>query len=118
MFNRKKAIGCHLSGFNAELTDGLVEEKARAPDVTGCAGAHGENMLAGRFQSKGLIKGGYPVDFYNRHAETLGHGLHGLFGNVTVVFLNVLEYLNELMRLTVTSFQDFLKRLRRHFNLL
>jgi hypothetical protein len=114
----EKAIGGYLAGFNAELAGGLVKEKPGAPDVTGCARAHGEDILTGWFQSKSFVKGSHPVDFHYRYSETLGHGLHGLFGNITVVFLNVLEHFNELIRLTQTSFQNLSERLGRHINLL
>ena len=55
---------------------------------------------------------------FNRHAEIPGHGLYGLFGNITVVFLNVLKHFNELIGLTTTSFQDLIERLGWHVNLL
>jgi hypothetical protein len=48
----------------------------------------------------------------------LGHSLHGLLGDVTVTLLDILEHLNELVRLTTASFQDLTERLGRHVSLL
>ena len=70
----------HLTRLNAELADGLVEEKAGAPNVTGRAHTHREDMLTGRLESKRLVERSYTVDVDKWHAESLRDSLDRLFG--------------------------------------
>jgi hypothetical protein len=117
-FDGEQTVRGDLAGVDPKLTHGLFQEKSGAPDVTGRAHAHDEVVSAAGFQFEGLVKGRHPADFHERHAKSLGRSLHGLFGDVTVVFLNIVKYFNELIRLTATSIQDLIERLGRHVNLL
>jgi len=114
LLHGKKTVRGYLTRFNPELAYCLVEEKLGISNVTGGALAQGKNIPPGWFQSKGFIERGYPVDLNNRYTQTLRHGLHGLFGNVTVVFLNVLKHFNKLIWLTAASFQDLVEYSGRH----
>jgi hypothetical protein len=105
VLNREEAVGGHLARLDAELANCVVEEKAGAPNVTGGTGTHGQHMLAGWFQFKGFVKGSHPVDFYKRYPKALGNGLYRLSGDVAVAFLNILEHLNQLVRLAAAPFQ-------------
>ncbi len=49
MLDREKTVRSRPARFHSELTSSLVEEKAGAPDVTGCAHAHGEDIFTGWF---------------------------------------------------------------------
>jgi len=118
VFDGEKTIRGDFAGVDPKLTHSLLEEKAGAPDVTGRAHAHDKMVSAAGFQFEGLVKGRHPADFHERHAKSPGRSLHGLFGDVTVVFLNIVKYFNELIRLTATSIQDLIERLGRHVNLL
>jgi hypothetical protein len=118
MFDGEQTVRRDFAGFDPKLTYSLFQEKAGASDMAGRAHAHDEVVFTAGFQFEGLVKGRHPADFHERHAKSLGRSLHGLFGYVTVVFLNIVKYFNELIRLTATSFQDLLERLGRHVNLL
>jgi hypothetical protein len=118
VFDGEQTVGGDFAGADPELTNGLLKEKAGAPDMARRTHTHDEVISAAGLQFEGIIKGSYPVNFHKRHTKSSGHGPHGLFGNVTVVFLNVLQRFNELTRLAATSFHDLIERLGRHFNLL
>jgi len=118
MFNGEQTVRGDFAGFDPKLAYGLLKEKAGAPDMASRAHAHDEVVFTTGFQFEGLIKGRHPVNFHERYPKTLGHSLHSLFGDETVVFLNVLECFNKLMGLTATAFQNLVERFRRHVNLL
>jgi hypothetical protein len=100
------------------LSDGLIKEKASATYMTSRAHTHGEYILAGWLQSKGLVEGRYPIDFDDRDAKSPGHGLHSPSGNVAIVGLNVQEHFDQLTRSAATPFQDFVKSQNWHADLL
>jgi len=118
MFDGEQAIRRDFPRLDPKLSHGLLEEKARAPDVARCAHTHDEVVLAAWFQFECFVKGCHPVDFHERYAKFPGRSFHGLFGDVTVIFLNVLKDFNELMGLTAPSLQDLIQCLNRHFDLL
>jgi hypothetical protein len=118
VFDGEQTVRGNFAGADPKLPHSVLEEKAGAPDVAGCTHAHNEVVSATWLKFEGFIEGSYPVDFHKRHAESLGRGPYGLFRDVTVVLLNVLQHFNELIRLTATSFQYLTERLGRHFDLL
>ncbi len=103
VLNGKEPVGSDTAEFYSELASGLVREKTSTSDMARSAIAHRDNVLAGRIQPEGLIEGSHSVYFHQRDPEIVGQGLNHLFGNVTVVLLNVQECLDELTRLATAS---------------
>jgi hypothetical protein len=86
--------------------------------MTGCARAYGNHVLAARFQGKGLVERGYTVYVCERYTQLFRCEPHGLFGNISILFLHVLKYFNKLMGLTPAAFQNWGKIKMGHKNLL
>jgi hypothetical protein len=90
----------------------------RVAHMAGRAPTQGQNNLARGLQSKGLIKRSHAINFHNGYAQSQGGGFHGIYGKVTIFFLDVLEDLNKLMRLAAAWLQNPVKLLDWHVNLL
>ena len=73
LLNGKKTIRGYLTRLHAEVADSLVKEEAGTPYVAGGAVTEGQDVLAGRLQSEGLVKRGNPVDFNKRYTEVPGY---------------------------------------------
>jgi hypothetical protein len=105
VLNRELAIISGASRCDTELPEHLVGQKFSSSHVTRGAHANGECILATRCKRKSFVETCHTIYFHEGNPEFLSHYFHRLFRDISIGFLHVLEYFNELMWLAAAALQ-------------